>query len=635
MFITEDIRRAVIIVFREDYRQVMTELGKSAILHSLSDDGNADRGEESSAYSMVRMISMRLDAIISDITPGLVKAEFSDLAIDVAAGRDYASDEILLKRMQRQYNRYRMLDDIFAKEIASLERKMNEMKDLADLPDLTGTAYFSVVRGRLDGDFRHSAASCYVVRRNNAMLAMCPSGYREEMMAALREAGFEQAGGGNFKQEFDRIERRCEYLRERRKYLGRTIGEKKVLWGKILTNLVSVYPDLEVLDREGTKWRYLKNLVVMNGWIEKKRENELRNILHTTASHGIFINVYGRIESLRSNPPVRLKNASIVKPFESLVKSMGMPGNSEIDPTPLAGIIYMFLFGMMFGDLGQGFVLVLAGILIYMHGKSQNSENRYLGAMLAYCGISTMVWGVLYGSFFSNEHILKAFLFHPSEKIMELFFLAVGAGALCILIALLLNVVNTFMSGGMASVVLEHGALPSLLMYSGGVLMMVHYLVHGSLPGFSAVWILPGSAVFFLVMRGAVGALLLPGTHVFPHGAGEYIVETLADMVEMVSSFVANTISFIRAGAFALSHAGLGYAFYSLASILPGSESGPAGVAVIVTGNIFIILLEGLLCGIQSLRLEYYELFSRFYRGDGVEFSPFRFSRITLTGGAT
>jgi len=635
MFITEDIRRVVIIVFRDDYRRVMTELGKAAILHSRSDGGNAEGGEESSAYNMVRMIAMRLDAIIRDIAPGLVKAESSDSAIDVAAGRDYNSDEIILKRMQRQYNRYRMLDDIFAKEIASLEKKMNETKDLADLPDLTGTAYFSVVRGYLDGDFRQSAADCYVVRRNNAVLAMCPSTYRGEMISALRKAGFEQADGRNFKQEFEKIEHRCEYLRERRKCLGRIIGEKRVIWEKILTNLVSVYPDLEVLDREGAKWRYLKNLVVMSGWIEKKRENEFRNILHANASCGIFVHVYGRIESLRSNPPVRLKNASLVKPFETLVKSMGIPGNSEIDPTPLAGIIYMFLFGMMFGDLGQGFVLILAGFVIYMHGRSQNSESRYLGAMLAYCGISTMVWGVLYGSFFSNEHILKAFLFHPSEKIMELFLLAVGTGALCIVIALLLNVVNTFITGGIASVVMEHGALPSLLMYSGGILIIVYYFMHGSLPGFSAVWILPGSAILLLVMRGAFGALLLPGTHVFPHGAGEYIVETLADMVEMISSFVANTISFIRAGAFALSHAGLGYAFYSLASILPGSVTGAAGVAVIITGNIFIILLEGLLCGIQSLRLEYYELFSRFYRGDGVEFSPFRFSRITFTGGAT
>ena len=113
----------------------------------------------------------------------------------------------------------------------------------------------------------------------------------------------------------------------------------------------------------------------------------------------------------------------------------------------------------------------------------------------------------------------------------------------------------------------------------------------------------------------------------FPHGLFEYIVETIIEIIEMFSSFLGNTISFIRAGAFALSHAGLSIAIYTLAHIITPEGYSVASIAVLVVGNIFIILLEGLVCGIQSMRLEYYEFFGKFFHGEGVEFKPFFFRK--------
>ena len=113
-------------------------------------------------------------------------------------------------------------------------------------------------------------------------------------------------------------------------------------------------------------------------------------------------------------------------------------------------------------------------------------------------------------------------------------------------------------------------------------------------------------------------------------GVFEYLVEVAVEVIEVLSSFLGNTISFIRAGAFALSHAGLSIAVYTLAGIVGPDILSASALTVIIIGNIFIILLEGLICGIQSMRLEYYEFFNNFYRGEGRLFAPFSFLPETV-----
>jgi V/A-type H+-transporting ATPase subunit I len=122
-------------------------------------------------------------------------------------------------------------------------------------------------------------------------------------------------------------------------------------------------------------------------------------------------------------------------------------------------------------------------------------------------------------------------------------------------------------------------------------------------------------------LRGVLGPVLFQAKR--PHDIGEYVTETVMDIVEIALGMFANTISFIRVGAFALAHAGLSIVTYTLAGMADPGLKTPAAIAILVAGNIFIIGFEGLICGIQSMRLEYYEFFSKFYKGDGVVFSPF------------
>ncbi len=105
-----------------------------------------------------------------------------------------------------------------------------------------------------------------------------------------------------------------------------------------------------------------------------------------------------------------------------------------------------------------------------------------------------------------------------------------------------------------------------------------------------------------------------------PHEKGIYFVEAGFDLFETVLSFLSSTVSFVRVGAFALSHAGLSLAVWTLVNMMKGA----GGIIVIILGNALTIGLEGLIVGIQCMRLEYYEMFGRFYAGEGSEFKPIK-----------
>ncbi|MEG2087126.1 MAG: ATPase, partial [Angelakisella sp.] len=104
----------------------------------------------------------------------------------------------------------------------------------------------------------------------------------------------------------------------------------------------------------------------------------------------------------------------------------------------------------------------------------------------------------------------------------------------------------------------------------------------------------------------------------FPDGIGGFVLESFFEMFEVLLSFVSNTMSFLRVGGFILSHAGM----MAVVMTLSGMVGAGASPVVIVIGNLFVMALEGLIVGIQVLRLEFYEIFSRFYDGDGKPFTP-------------
>ncbi len=237
------------------------------------------------------------------------------------------------------------------------------------------------------------------------------------------------------------------------------------------------------------------------------------------------------------------------------------------------------------------------------------------------CGCSAAVCGVLYGSIFSNEHIIPALWFHPTAHIMRLFSMTILMGVVFILVGLCLNIINSFVNADYAEAILEKRGIAVLVPYAAGVVFALEYQRNARFPSSWEISIFILLPLILFSMKGVLGPALFGKAK--PHSISEYIIETVMEIMEIALGFFANTISFIRVGAFALSHSGLSIVTYTLAGMADPAMKSVGAVIIIVVGNIFIIGFEGLICGIQSMRLEYYEFFSKFFKGDGVVFTPF------------
>ena len=370
--------------------------------------------------------------------------------------------------------------------------------------------------------------------------------------------------------------------------------------------------------------RYGDNFI-LTGWIPADRENQIRGWLDQLETVKYTFDNAENPEVLTHSPPVKLKNKKLFRPFEYFVEMYGLPSYNEVDPTILVAITYFLLFGIMFADLGQGLCVLIAGYLMW------KKWNMKLGRILVPCGISSAIFGTLFGSFFGFEHFLDPFyhaLFGLNEKpisVMEpettskIILLSVMLGISLVIVAMLINIYSSMRRKNYTSAFFGPNGVAGLVFYSsivfgfGGQIMSGKKIV--TLPYVLCLIILPLIAMFF---REVLGGLAEARPDWKPEGWGDYIVQNVFEVFEFLLSFLTNTMSFIRVGAFVLVHAGMMMVVFMLAEM----TSGIGFVLIVLIGNIFVIALEGLLVGIQALRLEFYEMFSRFFDGEGRPFTP-------------
>jgi V/A-type H+-transporting ATPase subunit I len=298
-----------------------------------------------------------------------------------------------------------------------------------------------------------------------------------------------------------------------------------------------------------------------------------------------------------SNPPVTLSNPPWSRPFEILTRMLGMPASMDADPSSLVAVIGPLLFGFMFGDVGQGLVLLVTGLVF---------RRRFpvLGVLVS-GGVMSMVFGFLFGSVFAREDLIAPLWFHPLDHPIELLVISVGAGVAILVTGLLLDAVQMHWHGQAGDFWRGHAGLLSA--YCGMI------------------------AIAFIGWYGV--AIMLAGVAWFVAGAGfqggwQKGATATGEMVEALFQLAVNTLSFARVGAFALAHAGLSIAVISLAD-----AAGPIGYwPTFVLGNAFVIGLEGLVVSIQTTRLVLFEFFIRFVHAGGREFRPLQPPHVNHSG---
>lgn len=319
----------------------------------------------------------------------------------------------------------------------------------------------------------------------------------------------------------------------------------------------------------------------------------------------------------KATPPIRLRNAKLFRPFRMFVEMYGLPSYTELDPTPILAISYALLFGIMFGDVGHGLLLFLGGMLLYKLKKMD------LAGIMAQAGFCATIFGFLYGSIFGNEEILRQnpitsrfFLISPMEDITTILISTVALGAVIIMIAMLLGMINAAKNKQWGKLLFTQNGLAGLVFYGFLLFTVVNMFLHiTTVPAaVSALCIVLPLICMFL--QEPLSDLLAGKKNWMPENMGEFMMESFFELFEVILSYATNTISFVRLGAFALAHG----CMMSVVFILAGMTSGVGYVIVLILGNALVVGLEGLIVGIQSLRLEFYEMFSRFYEGGGRPF---------------
>lgn len=384
----------------------------------------------------------------------------------------------------------------------------------------------------------------------------------------------------------------------------------------------------------------------LTGWLPLNRSSEVMKDLDQLTEGRVAIRVYHPMEVTSvingdEQVPVKLEHGKVVSAFERMVFSYGSPLYGTIDPTPFVAVFFTVLFGIMFGDCGQGLVFLLAGILMKLKVIKVGGWNKFAPIFMA-IGITSSIMGLVTGEFFANESVLRPFslwftgLFgeprSPIVKMMPssdpnslnvifgIFGVTIAVGFVINSVGLVLNFVNNVLQKKWGSAFFGKTGLFGACFFWYVVFFAVRLAFFHHSPAFYD-WLVIGITLFFAAFGTPFERLFDKERPVIENGIGSMLIGGVVELIEVISTYLSSTISFVRVGAFALAHAVLGFIIHLMA----GKAGAVGGIFVMVIGNAIVIVLEGMIVAIQVIRLQYYEFFSKFFNKTGTEFKAFGF----------
>ncbi len=376
----------------------------------------------------------------------------------------------------------------------------------------------------------------------------------------------------------------------------------------------------------------LKYTYVIVGWLYSNYLTSLKASLRKISSEIIIEARVADRGKDSSGVPTALNNPRLFRPFQSTVTTYAQPKYSELDPTPLVAILFPLLFGAMFGDVGHGALIAIFGALVMSKKIKALKFFGGLGPILLACGISATIFGFLYGSVMGYEGtVFEPLWLAPTEDIMTILIITIGAGVIVLILGFLINIYNLLTVKNFAQAIFGHNGLVGLGLYVsmiGWALPVVGKIF----PIPEALSNLPLPKNFFMILL-IVFAVLVMFSEVFIHlieghrplvegGFGIYFAQAFFELFEVLISFLSNSLSFVRVGAFAVAHGNLAAVFFILAKMV-GPNGGVGYWIMYLVGLVFIVGFEGLIVYIQTTRLTYYETFGKFFNGGGTRFEPF------------
>lgn len=589
--------------------------------------------EEDSTYDQLKK---RMQILNEKFQAGVETLEQGSMASEILDGLDVEEVRAYIETLEKRFERYRSSMASLKTGIQEREQIMNQIKPIAGLEvDIHEMFRFSFMKFRFGSmpkenlekkrDYLDELDVIYVPVSDEGDIVwlsyFMPAQVGPVIDNVFSALGFKRIRISDQVQGVPRaaIEKLSSEIRELQEEMAREeselrdfIEQERARFSKLYTKVLYRAKINEVKSLAA----YIGDTFVLVGWMPYREYAAFEKKME--AIDNIILSSEDPEYVKTSTPPTLMKNRGVFKPFESFVTLYGLPSTKELDPTKLLALTYILMFGFMFGDVGQGLVIALGGAYLYFGRKMAST------AMLIYLGISSTIFGFLYGSVFGNEEIIPPLFIsplHDKDSIMSILLISAVYGVFIILIAIITNIINSYRAKNWGRMLFDKNGIAGLMFYGGIVVCVILSLLTGQVViTATAVVIVVVIPMLMLVFREPLENLIRRRERIMPHEKGMYFVESFFEIFETVLNFFSGTLSFLRVGAFALNHAGLSLAVWTLARMM----SGVGSIIVAIIGNLLTIALEGLIVGIQCLRLEYYEMFGRFYSGEGHEFKPVR-----------
>lgn len=620
-----------LIFLKSDSEKVIDAVNRKADLHlSLRDMGELGTADY---VSEVEFLRGRIKDLVSKTRNYIPLGDTTPLSSPVSA-RDWKDYVAIIETEASGYEKIiRELDNV-----AKIEERLTDnfllWKSIASgnlgansLEMLSQLRAFRFIFARSErssvSDLRSALPeTCVVVEASGepavALVVFLPS-QEASVMQQLESVGFRpvelpecfQGSLSNFSTKLEVLEAELENTKKTK---AEHLSLLESNFGRLLHLEQSVSDASSILSVKA-KSSYSKNWAVLEGYVPKDHVQELMNSVQQ-ALNGRVVS-FVKEDEMSASVPVSYKYPRFFKIFDSITNLYGSPSYNEINPTPIMALSFPILFGLMFGDLGHGISLALLGLVFYRFFGSM----KKIGLVLMITGLAGAIIGaLLYGEFFGQSlHHLVGYEppLHPSEDLMTMMKISLFVGVAHISLGLFLSFTNSLIQRRYSTAFLVN--LPKLALYIGFIYVVFAFGLN-LIDWFSGpIYYILGPIAFLFVAE--------PFYEIAKHGkkgVGK-LGEMFFEIFETMISFISNTVSYLRIFAMVVAHIMLTTVFYSLAEITSGGGLGfVLSPLLIVVGNVFVVLLEGILVLAQDLRLHFYEWFSKFYNDGGVRFSPFR-----------
>ncbi|MBN2071006.1 MAG: hypothetical protein JW814_06065 [Candidatus Krumholzibacteriota bacterium] len=656
MFTPEKMHQINVMVFETEVDEVAKSIVRLGILHLVQLDDAQPWVEQLGTFNAGKMneklgrLDQRVTSLMKDLGIRELPLEERDsnlLEISVndldEMEREMSSlearvQELVLRRKEMEVH-YERMQGIF-----------NEISPLAEvgLPHQSTPYTFLEIRyGQVKSEnleyinekIQHLAAVVLPLAHREGYEIILLIGLKTDRLKIkkiLREATFEEIempdegrDDGEGAIVIEGLEEKIAGIKEQ---INRLDAELLEIRGKHSGAVTDYHRSIRVAELLVTVKNYLKKTkktYIFSGWVPSDRKRDVEREIMRSARGRAIIEIIPPeqitgTESGKVNVPVMLKHPGFFRPFEMLVSSYGLPEYTFIDPTFFVAISFLLMFGMMFGDVGHGAVLAWVGWMLGFRKSRRNSTEGpvLVGKMAFYCGLSSIVFGVLYGSIFGLEDLFHGLWMKPMHNVLYFFKVAIYFGIALISTGILLNVINAIRTKDFKATFFDQAGLVSAVIYWCGIGAVSIFLSNKPIP-VKLILFGIGLPILLIFLREPLLALIGRRRIRFEKGLMTYIMETVIEIMEIITGYLGNTVSFIRVAAFALAHVGLFIAVFSLVDMVKGGVSGAIySTLILVLGNAVIIALEGMVVTIQAIRLEYYEFFGKFFMGGGVAYKP-------------